>query len=121
MKKLTGAERKWLRGQAHALKPIVRIGKLGWTEAVLAEVEAALDVHELIKVQFPAPREDKEAMARTIGEATGAEPIGLIGHIITLYRRNPDPEKRVIELPTAKPVKAKARRAPAPPAARPSR
>jgi RNA-binding protein len=119
MKKLTGAQRKWLRGQAHPLKPIVRIGKQGWTGGVLAEVEAALDVHELIKVHFTAPREEKEEMARTIGEATGADPVGLIGHVITLYRQNPDSEKRVIELPVVR--EAKARRSPATPAGRPPR
>jgi RNA-binding protein len=99
MEKLKGSQRKWLRGQAHSLRPVVQIGQKGLSEAALREVDAALDIHELIKVQAPGPKEDKQEIARRIEEELGAEAVGLIGHMILLYRRNPDPEKRRIELP----------------------
>lgn len=99
MEKLKGSQRKWLRGQAHGLRPVVQIGQKGLSEAALREVDAALDVHELIKIQAPGPKEDKQEIARRIEEELGAEAVGLIGHMILLYRRNPDPEKRRIELP----------------------
>ena len=99
MAKLSGSQRKWLRGQAHGLKPILRVGKQGLTDAVLDEVSAALDSHELIKLQIPAPKEEKQEAARRVEESLGAEAVGLIGHVLILYRRNPDPEKRTIELP----------------------
>jgi RNA-binding protein len=99
MAKLSGSQRKWLRGQAHGLKPMLRVGKHGLTDAVLGEVDAALDSHELIKIQIPAPKEEKQEAARRVEEALGAEAVGLIGHVLILYRRNPDPEKRTIELP----------------------
>ena len=99
MEKLKGSQRKWLRGQAHSLRPVVQIGQKGLSEAALREVDAALDVHELIKIQAPGPKEDKQETARRIEEELGAEAVGLIGHMILLYRRNPDPEKRRIELP----------------------
>ena len=99
MEKLTGAQRKWLRGQAHSLKPIVQIGKQGLTEAVLGQIDAALDDHELIKIQAPAAKEDKQAMARQIEEALEAEAVGLIGHVLILYRENPELEDRRIEIP----------------------
>ena len=59
MSELRSSQRKWLRGLAHPLEPIVRIGKHGATEGVLSEIDAALDIHELVKVQAPIPREEK--------------------------------------------------------------
>jgi RNA-binding protein len=99
MPKLSSLQRKWLRGQAHTLKPIVQIGKQGLTEAVLQQVDAALDAHELIKVQAIAPREEKDAMAERLAEELRADVAGRIGHIIILFRQHEDPEERVYDLP----------------------
>lgn len=96
---LTSAQRKWLRGQAHTLKPIVQIGKQGLTESALRQVDEALDAHELIKVQAVAPREEKDAIAERLAEALRAGLVGRIGHIVILYRQNPDPEKQIYEIP----------------------
>ncbi len=97
--KLSSSQRKWLRGQAHSLKPIVQVGKQGLTESVLRQVDEALSDHELIKVQAPAPREEKEAMAERLAEELGADVAGRVGHIIILFRQNEDPEERVYDLP----------------------
>ncbi|MBU2806158.1 YhbY family RNA-binding protein, partial [Acidithiobacillus ferridurans] len=47
---LDAKHRQALRGQAHALKPVVIIGAHGITDAVLAELEVAIHAHELVKV-----------------------------------------------------------------------
>jgi RNA-binding protein len=99
MGKLKGSARKWLRGQAHNLKPVVQIGRNGLTEGTLREIGLALDVHELIKVQAVAPKEEKQELARQIEAELGAETVGLIGHVLILYREHPDPEQRRFELP----------------------
>jgi RNA-binding protein len=99
MARLTGFQRKALRGQAHGLKPLVRIGKQGLTEGALHEIAAALDVHELIKVHGAGTKEEKQDLARRIEEGTGAEAVGQIGHVLILYREQPDPEKRRIAVP----------------------
>jgi RNA-binding protein len=99
MATLKGSQRKWLRGQAHALKPVVQIGKMGLSEAALRQIDEALADHELIKVQAVAPKEEKQEMARQIEEATGAEVVGLIGHVLILFRQNEDPEQQRFELP----------------------
>lgn len=99
MANLTGAQRKWLRGQAHALKPVVQIGKQGLTEAALRQIDEALNDHELIKVQAAVPRQEKDEMAARLASDLGAEVAGRIGHIVILYRQHPDPEERMIELP----------------------
>jgi RNA-binding protein len=99
MDKLTSAQRKWLRGMAHPLQPIVRLGQKGLTDAVIRQIDEALDSHELIKVQIPVPREEKTALAEEIQERTRSQAAGLVGHVLILYRENPDPEKRYLELP----------------------
>ena len=99
MGKLKGSTRKWLRGQAHSLKPVVQIGRSGLSEGTLREIGFALDTHELIKVQAVAPKDEKQELARQIEEELGAETVGLIGHILILYREHSDPEQRRFELP----------------------
>ena len=84
-------QKKQLRAKAHTLKPVVITGNAGVTEAVLNEINLALDHHELIKVRVNAgDREQRKELSGQICEQTGAELIQSIGHIITLYRKNPD-------------------------------
>jgi len=99
MAHLKGSQRKWLRGQAHALRPVVQIGRQGLSDGALREIDAALDAHELIKVQALVDRDEKREVADRIAAALAAEVVGSIGHILILFRRQPDPELRKIELP----------------------
>ena len=48
---LTTKQKQYLKGLAHNLKPVVMLGQHGLTEGVLAEIDAALNHHELIKVK----------------------------------------------------------------------
>lgn len=66
------------------------IGQAGLTAAVLAEIELALDSHELIKVRIRAEREDRKLISEKICAETGAELIQSIGQIAVIYRLNPD-------------------------------
>ena len=96
MSQLKGSQRKWLRGRAHALEPIVHVGQQGLTDALVGQVDAALDAHELIKVKLQAP-EDRNALAEELASRTRSELAGLVGHVVILYR--PDAEKPRIVLP----------------------
>lgn len=79
---------RYLRALAHHLKPVVLLGQHGLTEAVLAEIELALEHHELIKVRVPGmEREDKKDVIEVICERTGAELVQSIGHIAVLFRK----------------------------------
>ena len=65
---MTSKERAFLRREAHALDPIVHIGKETLTPEVVAAIEEALDARELIKVGvlkncFDDPRELGELAA----------------------------------------------------------
>jgi RNA-binding protein len=87
---VNSADKKKLRAQAHSLKPVIMIGQSGFTAAVLAEIELALDSHELIKVRIRAEREDRKQISEKICADTGAELIQNIGQITVIYRPNPD-------------------------------
>lgn len=93
---LGGAQRKWLRAQAHPLRPIVQVGEAGLSRSVLAAIDAALLAHELVKVRLVQPA-DKKASAQELAERCGAELCGLVGHTVILYRRHPEEPK--LELP----------------------
>lgn len=96
---LTGRQKRYLRGLAHHLKPLVTVGKQGVTEEVLAQVEANLEAHELIKVKVlqTAPETPGDS-GEAICEHTGANLAQRVGRTLVLYRpREDDPE---ILLPT---------------------
>jgi RNA-binding protein len=100
MEPLTGAQKKHLRGLAHHLKPVVQVGRNGLTDAVLAMIDQALADHELLKVRLAEPQGRKAELAGEVAERSGAVPVGLVGNVVTLYRRQADPEKRRIDVPS---------------------
>tara|TARA_B100000768_G_C10924163_1_gene226874 strand:- start:65 stop:358 length:294 start_codon:yes stop_codon:yes gene_type:complete len=80
-------QKSYLRGLAHALKPVVMVGNKGLTDTVLAEVENALNHHELIKVKVSgAEKTDRLKLVGTISDSTNAQLITTIGHISVFYR-----------------------------------
>lgn len=97
---LTSAQARFLRGQAHPLKPLVQIGGKGVTDALVAELDQALEQHELIKVKVAAEdREARDAMVERIAAGTRSAVVQRIGHVAVLYR--PSEDKRQIVLPRA--------------------
>jgi len=95
---LSDSQRRHLRGLAHPLKPVVRVGQDGLKPTVLAEVDAALAAHELVKVKVAAAdRNERAALVAEIAATAGADVVQSIGHVATLFRRNP--KKPKIALP----------------------
>jgi RNA-binding protein len=113
MDELTSTERKHLRGLAHALKPVVQLGGHGLTDAIVSEVDLALEHHELIKVRLVGERDDRTTVAEAIASRGRAGLVGTIGGVAILFRRHPEPEKRKILLPGEAPPKPKKVRKPA--------
>ncbi|MCG3721690.1 ribosome assembly RNA-binding protein YhbY [Vibrio cincinnatiensis] len=94
---LSNKQKQHLKGLAHHLNPVVLMGANGLTEAVLAEIEIALNHHELIKVKVVSEdRDTKQLIVDAIVRETGAEKVQLIGKVVVLYRPS---EQRKIELP----------------------
>jgi RNA-binding protein len=83
---LKPAQIRFLRAQAHHLNPVVMVGGKGVTETLLAELDSALNCHELIKVSIAAPREERKEIAAMLCEASKATLVQLIGGIAVLYR-----------------------------------
>lgn len=80
-----------LRRRAHHLKPVVRIGDKGITEALLIELNQALQAHELIKVSIAgANRQQRQHLTQQLCQASGAELVHMIGRVSVLYRAHDD-------------------------------
>lgn len=95
---LNNKQIRFLRSQAHSMKPVVLIGGAGLTDNVINEINQTLDDHELIKVRVNADdRDNKKEMIDSILRLTESEHVQTIGHIGIFYRRNL--KKPVIELP----------------------
>ena len=97
---LTNAQTRFLRGQAHGLKAMLQVGGKGISDALVAEVEGALEHHELIKVKVAAgDREARDAMVEELARRAGAALVQRIGHTAVLFR--PSKDNRRIVLPRA--------------------
>ena len=85
---MTSKERAAWRAKANGLEAIFQIGKEGISHNLIAQLDDALDVRELIKVRVhleSAPQPPKE-LAQALGEALGANVIQVIGGMIVLQR-----------------------------------
>jgi RNA-binding protein len=90
---LSNKQKQFLKAQAHPLKPIILLGGNGLTEGVMAEIDLALEHHELIKVKVPSiDREEKQAIMDAIVRESKAEKVQVIGHILVLYRKAKEPK-----------------------------
>jgi len=87
---LKASQKKQLRGLAHHLKPLVIVADKGLSESVIAEIERALNDHELIKVKLRGERDVRKVWATSIAERCKAELIQTIGQVACYYRKNPD-------------------------------
>ena len=88
-----------LKGLAHSLKPIVLLGNNGLTEAVVAEIDFALNHHELIKVKIPTDdRETKGLIVDAICRETQSTKVQVIGKTLIIYRQSPEQKIRIPKL-----------------------
>lgn len=97
---LTGKQKRFLRAQGHSLKPLLQVGQQGPGPAVVAQAQACLAAHELVKVRVleSCPLE-REACAQALAQATGAAVAQVLGRTVLLYR--PHPEAPLLRLPAA--------------------
>jgi len=95
---LTSKQRQYLKGLAHSLEPIVRVGRASVTPSVIEETKRSLKAHELIKVRIENDDSaQRKATAAELATACDAEVAATIGKLAILYRaRDEEPE---IELP----------------------
>lgn len=94
---LTSKQRAELRGIANTIDTIIQIGKGGITENLIAQVDDALRVREIVKGRvlensLISPRE----ACTVLCEELNAEPVQVIGTRFVIYRENPEDKKIVL-------------------------
>ena len=92
---ISSRQRAALRAEAHHLPATVHVGQHGLTDALRRSADDALRTHELVKIQFTknASVTAKEA-ANDLAAALEADVVQVIGHTATLYRENPELERK---------------------------
>ena len=89
--RLTNKQNQFLKGLAHSLKPVIQLGGNGLTEGVMAEIDNAINHHELIKIKIPTDdREEKALIIEAIVAEAGAYKVQTIGHMLVLYKPSDD-------------------------------
>lgn len=96
---LSNDEKKHLRRLGHNLNPVVTVASNGLSESVLAEIDRALNDHELIKVKLAVGNsEAKRQVVEAISEQLSAEIVQTIGHIVLLLRKAEKPNPKLSNL-----------------------
>ena len=86
---LTSFQKRYLRGLAHSLGPVVMLGQKGVTPNLVSELGLALGHHELVKVKLSGgDKEERTAQIDALASGAQAEVVQVIGHTATLWRRN---------------------------------
>ena len=84
---LSSTKKKDLRKKAYSLKPYVMIGQYGLTDAVLTEIDLALNAHELIKIRIRGADKNKRSLqCLKIEQELNATVIHQVGFITVIYR-----------------------------------
>ena len=66
---------------------MVTVGAAGLSPAVVAETDAALEAHQLLKVKLPAAdRSARQELAEALCTQTGATLVQTVGRVAVLYR-----------------------------------
>lgn len=95
--KLSVNQKKYLRGIAHGLNPMIIIGANGVTDSLMAELDSTLSHHEILKIKIAsAEREDRKIIIDHVIKETGALLVQSIGKIFVIYRQN---EENQLPLP----------------------
>jgi len=96
---LNNKQIQYLKGLAHSLKPVVLLGNNGLTEAVVAEIDFALNHHELIKIKIPTDdRETKALIVEAICRETKATKVQVIGKTLVIFRQSDEKKIRIPKL-----------------------
>jgi RNA-binding protein len=93
------SDKKHLRRLGHNLKPVVIIASKGLARSVNAEINRALNDHELIKIKFSlGDRLIKKQLSEEICQSQNAELIQSIGNMLLIFRRTNKPDPKLSNL-----------------------
>lgn len=84
---LRGKQKRFLRSQAHHLNPIFQIGKAGLNEAMMTQIEEALEKRELIKVSLLQNTDEVASdVAEVLTKEIGCDVVQIIGRVLVLFK-----------------------------------
>ena len=97
---LTSAQRAFLRSRGQTLEATLKVGREGFTPALLLELQRLLRAHELVKLRFVgSDREARATLSTKIADDGRCVLVGAVGHTALFYRQNPEAGERVVALP----------------------
>ncbi len=86
---ITSKQRAWLRGQANTIKPLLQIGKDGFSQETVRHADDLLRTRELVKIAVQkAAEETPRELADLLSDKLGAEVVSVLGRKIVLYRHS---------------------------------
>jgi two-component system phosphate regulon sensor histidine kinase PhoR len=81
---LTASQRRALKARAHQLSPVVQVGRSGVSDAFVAELDRALEAHELVKIRLRGERDDRELILAHMSDGValidGADRVVHVNH-----------------------------------------
>lgn len=86
---LSNEHKKHYRNIGHNLKPIVIIAGKGLSEGVIAELQRALEDHELIKIKIAiVDRDIRKELVQEVCNTLNATLVQEIGKVALIYRKS---------------------------------
>jgi RNA-binding protein len=99
MSKKSKPDVKQLRAIGHKLKPVVTVAGNGLTDTVIAEIDRALNDHELIKIKLAVgDRSAKATISEELCQRTRSQVVQSIGNVILVLRRSKEADPRLSNL-----------------------
>lgn len=96
---VTNIQKKQYRLIGHSLNPVVTIAGNGLTENVLAEIDRALEDHELIKIRYSIlDRDTRTAIIEETCKILKCDTVQTIGKVALLYRKALEPNPKLSNL-----------------------
>ena len=83
---LSNAEKRALKAKAQSLAPIVKLGHAGMSDAFVRSMDAALRLHELVKMKFSDFKDQKHDLVPQIAEKTASTLVMQVGNVAVFYR-----------------------------------
>jgi RNA-binding protein len=81
-----------LKVRAQQLNPSVKLGKAGATPEFLAELNGALDRHQLVKIRFEGFKDERKALSKELAEKSNSLLVLQVGHTAVFYRKPTAPQ-----------------------------
>jgi RNA-binding protein len=76
-----------LKARAQKLNPVIRIGRDGLSENLVAAMDQALNNHGLVKARFTECKDQRRELSSELAERTSSRLVLLVGHTATFYRQ----------------------------------